>query len=176
MNLCLSKAVLPVAPELFLVDATPLPSYLTFVVNPSVVHSPQTSHPWFVEMDHEMGSLNAYSLIPQPSNNQYVTHYHVENRMPRFLGKFQFSDAWLTTRCRLYEIEDLQFYLGDTFFHPSRADDKLYFDQPPVRRMEILVPGRFIGDRELLDHLEPLLPTGCEIRSLVQRQSSTPPS
>lgn len=173
MRRCLSRAVIPVVPELFLTEATPVPSYLTFMVNPSVVQSPQTGYSWYVEMDHEMGGVHSYSLVPANENpNEFVGHYFVESRMPRFLGKFEFSDCWLTSKCRLYEIDDFQFYLADVFFHPEKADDKVYFDQPPVRRMEVLVPGRFIEDRELLCCLDPILPRGCEIENLLQRRSS----
>ena len=146
-----------------------LPSHVTFVVNPSAVFSPQTHHPWLIEMDHEMGSLATYSLIPQKSANQYVAHYQVEARRPRLVGNFQFTDAWLTTHHECFLVGDAEVHLSQTFFLPERADDKLYFGHPPMHRMEIVVPGRFIEDRELWSVLGEVVPKEYEIRSLVQR-------
>jgi hypothetical protein len=62
-------------------------------------------------------------------------------------------------------------HFSQTFFHPKRSHDKLYFDQPPQSRMEVLVPGRFIGDREIFQILREVVPKEYQIESLVQRQS-----
>ena len=167
MSYSLTKAVIPMAPEsLRPLHGTPLPSTITFMVNAADVYSPQTSHPWFVEMDHEMNSLDIYSLIPQKSDNLYAVHYSVEKRRPRFNGEFKFMDAWLTTN----HIVSDNIHWSQTFFHPERANDKLYFNRPPHSRMEIVVEG-FIGDREIFQLLERVVPKEYEIRSLLQRQS-----
>lgn len=140
------------------------------MVNAGFIHSPQTGHPWFVEMDHNMQDLQMYSLIPQKNDNQFVSHYHVESRRPRLIGKFTFSDAWLTSQHCLVQTEnDLEIHLTQTFFNPERANNKLFFDRPPLRRMEIVAPNRFIGDREIFDLLDRVMPRGSEIHSLVQR-------
>lgn len=165
---CLSRAVLPNAPEsVFSADrlVEHLPSTITFVVHPEDVHSPQTGHNWYVEMDHEMGSPHFYSLIPQKSDNQHVAHYRVETRRPRFVGKFRFSDAWMTTNHQV--LDNIHF--SQTFFSPERANDKLYFNRPAHRRIEVIVPG-LIEDRELYSLLETVVPREYEIRSLLQRQ------
>lgn len=143
-----------------------LPSTITFMVNAAEVYSPQTGHPWFVEMDHEMGSTNIYSLIPQKSDNVYAAHYLVEKRRPRLNGEFKFMDAWLTTN----HIVSDGIHWSQTFFHPERANDKLYFGRPPHSRMEIVVEG-FIGDREIFQILERVVPKEYEIAKLLQRQS-----
>lgn len=172
MKQCMSKAVLPMVPESVFSAAREtmhLPSFVTFMISPDMVYSPQTGHPWYLEMGHEMQRLKAYSLVPQKSENQYVSHYQVESRQPRFTGKFQFADAWLTTYCRSFCVGDFQFTLSQTFFHPERADDKLYFDRTPMHRMEIVVQDRLIEDRELWTVLEEVVPKEYGIRSLVQR-------
>lgn len=171
---CLSRAIIPLVPEsVFGVDrlAEPLPTVLTFMVNPQAVHSPQTGYPWFVETDREMGQMSIYSLIPQKNNNQYVSHYRVESRRPRFVGDFHFIDAWLTTNHRLLMKNDTEIHFSQTLFNPERADDKLYFDRVPKNRIEVIVPNRFIEDRELWTILEGILPEKSQIQPLVQRQS-----
>lgn len=148
---------------------THLPSTVTFMVHPAHVHSPQTGHPWYVEMDHEMKDVNIYSLIPQKTDNHFTSHYRVESRRPRFIGDFKYTDAWVTTNHRMMLLgNDTEVHLSQTLFSPQRADDKLYFDRPAYRRMEIVVPGRFIGDRELCSLLEEVVPKEFEIRSLLQ--------
>ena len=145
-------------------------SHTTFTVNPGIVASPQTNHPWFIEMDHEMGNLSFYSLIPQKNNaNQYVAHYEIESRRPRFIGSVDFMDVWMTTHHRYFMVRDAEIHLSQTLFSPLKADDKLYFDRPPMRRMEIIVPNRFIEDRELWSLLGEVFEKEYEIQSLVQR-------
>lgn len=144
---------------------TPLSSTVTFMVNAAEAFSPQTGYPWYIEMDHEMKSPKIYSLIPQKSDNQYVSHYRVESRRPRFNGQPRVMDSWLTTNAR--QLGPL--YFSQTFFNPERANDKLYFDRPPKNRLEILVDG-FIGDREIFRLLEDLVPKEYQIESLLQRQ------
>lgn len=141
-----------------------LPSTITFMVNAGEVFCPQTGHPWYVEMDHEMGNVEFYSLVPQKNDNQFVSHYRVDRRRPR-LTSFEFMDVWLTTNRR--KVGDL--YFSQTFYHPERADDKLYFERPPMRRLEILVEG-FIGDREIFHLLESVIPKEYQIESLLQRR------
>jgi hypothetical protein len=150
-----------------------LPSTVTFVINPADVHSPQTGYPWHVEMDHEMGSLDFYSLIPQKSDNHYVTHYRVERRRPRLLGNFRFTDAWMTTNHRVVTENGIEIHFSQTLFNPERANDKLYFSRPPHNRMEIVVHGRFIEDRELYSLLERVVPREYKIPSLLQCQPSS---
>ena len=147
-------------------DADPLPSTITFMVNAGDVYSPQTGHPWFIEMDHEMGNPAIYSLIPQKSDNKYAAHYHVDRRRPRFNGEFKFMDAWLTTN---HVVSD-NIHWSQTFFHPERANDKLYFNRPAHSRMEVVVEG-FIGDREIFQLLERVVPKEYEIASLLQRHT-----
>jgi len=167
----MSKAVIPIAPD-SLFDAAlatvTLPSHATFMVNAWHVHSPQTGHPWYVEMDHEMGHLQMYSLIPQKNNNQFVSHYKIESRRPRFLGKFQYTDAWITSNHRIYNTDDMEVHFSQCLFHPERADNRLYFDRAPHKRIEIIVRDRLIEDREVLDLLAEIAPKGLEIRSLLQ--------
>jgi hypothetical protein len=146
-------------------ETEPLPTTVTFMVNAAQVYSPQTGHPWFIEMDREMSSPKIYSLVPQKSDNQYVSHYRVETRRPRFNSEFEFMDSWVTTNHRFCG----PIHFSQTFFNPERANDKLYFERPPKYRMEILVPG-FIGDREIFQILETVVPKEYEIRSLLQRQ------
>jgi hypothetical protein len=168
----MSRAVIPVVPEsIFSAHRVSehLPSHITFVVNAAGVYAPQTHQPWFVEMDHEMGNLSFYSLVPIASTNQYVAHYEVESRRPRFVGDVDFTDAWITTHHRWFPVEDAEIHLSQTLFSPVKADDKLYFDRPPMNRMEIIVRDRFIEDREIWSLLETLVPKEYEIRSLVQR-------
>lgn len=149
-----------------------LPSTITFVVPAEAAHSPQTGFPWYVEMDREMGTISTYSLIPDNNNtNVYVSHYHVESRRPRFIGDFQFTDAWMTTNHKIFAHKNAQIHTSQTLFSPERADDKLYFAGAPFYRMEIVVPDRFIGDRELWTILEDILPGQSEIPSLVQHRS-----
>lgn len=168
----LSRAILPLVPEsAFQVQGEPLPSTLTFMVNAQSVHSPQTGYPWFVETDHQMGRMAFYSLIPQKTDNQYVSHYRVESRRPRFLGNFEFIDAWLTTNHRVLMKNDTEIHFSQTLFHPEKADDKLYFPNVPKNRIEIIVPGRFIEDREIWGLLGEILPAGSQIQSLVQCRS-----
>lgn len=159
----MSRAVIPVAPPCEW-DAQMLPSSVTFVVNAGAVHSPQTGAPWYVEMDHQMGHMQMYSLVPQKNNNQYVSHYNIESRMPRFVGKFSFMDAWVTTHHRVFEVGDAEIHSAQVLYHPERADDKIYFDRAPHHRIEIVIPGRFVDDREVLDVLEE-----CQIQPLLQR-------
>lgn len=160
--------MIPIAPDTFDWPGTTLPSHLTFSVNPKVVYSPSTGYPWFVEMDHNMQGLAMYSLVHQKSDNQYVSHYHVESRRPRFIGNFRFSDAWLTTNHRLLEMDGLEIHLSQTFFSPVRDHQKLYFDNPPHRRIEIIASNRFIEDREVFAVLEKILPQGSRIQPLLQ--------
>lgn len=144
----------------------PLPSTATFMIGAAEVYSPQTGYPWFVEMDHEMKDPFLYSLIPQKSDNQYVSHYRVETRRPRLNEKFNIMDAWLTT----HHCHSGPIYFSQTFFNPERANDKLYFDRPPKLRMEVIVPG-FIGDREVFRILEGVVSKEYRIEQLLQRQS-----
>jgi hypothetical protein len=151
-------------------EVSPIKSHTTFTVSPGMVAGPQTHHPWFIEMDHEMGNASFYSLIPQKNNaNQYVAHYEVESRRPRFIGSVDFMDAWITTHHQLFYSNDAEIHLSQVLFSPLKADDKLYFDRPPMHRMEVIVPNRFIEDRELLEILRPVFGTEYEIPSLVQR-------
>ena len=152
-------------------ESEDLPSHVTFMVNASTVYAPQTHQPWYIEMDHEMGNLAFYSLIPKPTINQYVAHYEVESRRPRLVGPVEFTDAWITTHHKCFLVGDAEMHLSQTLFSPVKADDKLYFDRPPMRRMEIVVRDRFIEDRELWSLLETVVPKEYETRSLVQRQS-----
>lgn len=167
MSNSLTKAVIPMAPEsLRPVAGEKLPSIITFMVNPTDVYSPQTGHPWFIEMDHEMNNPSMYSLIPQKSDNKYANHYRVDRRRPRFAGEFKFADAWLATN----RVVDNEIHWSQTFFHPQKANDKLYFDRPPYSRIEIVADG-LIGDREIFQILERIVPKEYEIQSLLQRQS-----
>ena len=168
MKQCMSRAVIPVAPETVPWPSTTLASHITFSVNPKVVYGPATGYPWFVEMDHKMQDLRMYSLVPQKNDNQYVSHYQVESRRPRFIGNFKFSDAWITTNHRLLEINGLEVHLSQTLFNPVRANGKLYFDKPPHRRIEIIAHDRFIEDREVFAVLEKILPAATEIQPLLQ--------
>lgn len=173
-NSCLSRVVLPLVPESIFSayrETTALPTTLTFVVGAEAVYSPQTGHPWYIETDREMGNMVMYSLIPQKSDNQYVSHFRVESRRPRFVGDFHFTDAWLTTNHRLMKKGEAEIHFSQTLFSPERADDKLYFDRVPKNRIEVLVPNRFIEDRELWRILEGIVPDEYQIRSLVQCQS-----
>lgn len=165
---CMSKAVIPLA--CFGIEGHPVPSHLTFVVNPDSILSPQTRHPWFVEMDHQMGHLQMYSLIPQKNNNQYVHHYQVEERRPRMIGKFVFTDAWMTTRHFIREFGDIQLHYSENLYNPSKANGKLYFNQKPHARIEITAP-RFIDDREVLEVVGMVAPEGLQIENLLQRRS-----
>lgn len=119
-------------------------------------------------MDHNMQGLAMYSLIHQKSDNQYVSHYQVESHRPRFIGSFRFSDAWLTTNHRLLEMDGLEIHFSQTFFNPVRDKQKLYFDNHPHHRIEIIAPNRFIEDREVFAVLAKILPKGCEILPLLQ--------
>ena len=169
----MSKAVIPIVPEsLFHLGlvTTILPSRTTFTVNAWKVHSPQTGHPWYVEMDHDMGHLETYSLIPQDNTNQFVSHYKIESRRPRFFGKFSFTDAWITSHHRLYMQDDIELHFSQCLFHPQRANDNLYFDRAPHCRLEVIVPDRFVEDREILAVLEALAPKGLEIQPLLQHR------
>ena len=161
MSSCLSKAVLPLVPDLLFHvqrNTVALPTTVTFVVSPEAVFSPQTGYPWLIESDQSLLTLSIQSLVPQPSDNKYVKHYCVESRRPRFLGDSHFTDAWLTTNHRVLYLNDSEIHFSQTIFHPEKADDKLYFDQPPKNRIEVIVPGRFIEDRELWDILKGVIP------------------
>lgn len=165
----MSKAVIPVA--CFGIDGHPVPSHLTFVVNPDSVLSPQTNHPWIVEMDHKMSDLSIYSLIPQKENtNQYVHHYTVERSNPRLIGSFVFTDAWMTTRHFVREFGDVEIHYSENLYNPLKAGNKLYFDQQPHPRIEITAP-RFVDDREILEIVAAVAPGGCHIENLLQRRS-----
>jgi hypothetical protein len=145
--------------------AEPLPSMVTFTVGAAEAFSPQTGYSWLVEMDHEMKTPFIYSLVPQKSDNQYVSHYRVETRRPRFNEKFKFMDCWLTTNhCHTGPV-----YFSQTFFSPERANDKLYFSGAPKSRIEVVVPG-FIGDREIFQILEGVVPKEYQIEQLLQRR------
>ena len=170
----MSRAIIPIVPESIFSacrECEDLPSHVTFVVNASAIYAPQTHQPWYIEMDHEMGNLAFYSLVPRSTTNQYVAHYEVESRRPRLMGPVDFTDAWITTHHKCFRVEDAEIHLSQTLFSPVKADDKLYFDRPPMRRMEIIVRDRFIEDRELCDLLGAVVPKEYEIRSLVQRLS-----
>lgn len=171
MNSCMSRIVIPDAILPVHQETAPLPTTITFLVNPQSVHSPQTGHPWYIETDHEMKNVSTFSLIPQKSSNQYVAHYRVESRRPRFLVDFQFMDAWLTTNRKVLTTASAEVYFSQTLFYPERADDKLYFQGGAKHRIEVLVPGRFIEDREGWRILEELFPGEYRIRELVQCQS-----
>lgn len=116
-------------------------------------------------MDHEMNEIGFYSLVPQKSDETYVSHYRVETRRPRINGEFKFMDAWITTNHR--HVGPL--YFSQTFFNPERANDKLYFNRPPNSRIEVVVPG-FIGDREIFQVLEGVVSKEYQIEQLLQRQ------
>jgi hypothetical protein len=167
----MSRAVIPIAPQTLPLTGRTLPSHLTFSVNPKVVYSPSTGYPWLVEMDHKMQNLQMYSLVPQKNDNQYVSHYRIESRRPRFIGDFKFSDAWITTNHHMAEIDGLEVHVSQTLFCPVRTNNRLYFDKPPHHRIEIIAYDRFIGDREILEVLEKVLPLGTEIQHLLQCQS-----
>jgi hypothetical protein len=169
----MSRAVIPAVPESIFAqvrESIPIQSHITFTVSPGIVVAPQTHHSWFIEMDHEMGSMRTYSLIPQKNNdNQYVAHYKVETSRPRFLGPVEFTDAWMTTHHQVIHVNDAEIHFSQSLFSPVKADDKLYFNRPPMHRVEVLVPNRFIEDRELWQILSPVFGKEYEIRSLVQR-------
>jgi hypothetical protein len=148
-----------------------LPSTVTFLVNPGDVHSPQTGHHWYVEMNHDMGNISLYSLIPQKTDNQYVAHYRVESRRPRFIGDFNYTDAWVTTHHKILQKNDAEIHFSQTLFSPDRANDKIYFSRPPKNRIEVIVPNRFIEDREIWEILDGVVPREYQIGSLLQRQS-----
>lgn len=163
----MTRVVFPKIPEeLFrqLASSELVPSTITFVVGPDQVVSPQTGHQWYIQMEHDMSNPRFYSLIPENP-----IHFRVEERRPR-LHCFRFTDAWVTTNHHVFSIGDMEVHISKTLFNPERADDKLYFGRAPFCRMEVLVPDRFIGDREILDALRPALQTEFEIDSLVQRQ------
>lgn len=147
-------------------ETTPLESTVTFMVNAAEVYSPQTSHPWFIETNHEMSEPMVYSLIPQKSDNKFVTHYQVNRRRPRLNKDFKFMDAWLTTNHR----HNGPLFFSQTFFNPDRANDKIYFHREPKNRLEIVVPG-FIEDREIFQLLEGVVPKEYQIEQLLLRQS-----
>lgn len=154
----------------FGVGGHPVPSHITFVVNADSVLSPQTSYPWIVEMDHEMGNMKMYSLIPQKNITQYVQHFEIEDRMPRFIGPFSFTDAWMTTRHFVREFGDVQLHYSENLYNPLKASGKLYFEEKAHARIEITAP-RFLDDREVLEVVEMVAPKECRIESLLQRQS-----
>lgn len=171
-NTVLSKATIPLAPETEdLVLNTLVPSHLTFAVNPRHVYAPQTGYAWYIEMDHNMQNERMFSLIPQKSDNQYVCHYQVESRRPRFVGKFVFSDAWITTNHHMMDFDGIEVHMSQRFYNPERTHDKLFFNGNPVRQIEVVATDRLIGDREIFDVLERVLPWGSEIPKLLQRQS-----
>lgn len=120
-------------------------------------------------MDHEMGNTKAYSLVPQKNDSQFVSHYRVEKRTPRFVA-WRFTDCWVTTHHRMQQVGDAEIHFSQTFFNPERAYDKLYFSRGAKHRIEIIVPGRFIEDREIYDLLRDVVPTEYQIGSLLQRQ------
>lgn len=154
------------APEsIFTGETNPLPSMVTFMVGAAEVYSPQTGYPWFIEMDHEMKDPFLYSLVPQKSDNQYVSHYRVETRRPRFNDNFKLMDAWLTTN----HHHSGPVYFSQTFFSPERANDKLYFNRTPKSRIEVVVPG-FIEDREIFQILEGVVSKEYQIEQLLQRR------
>lgn len=150
----MSKAVVPSAPlsvyEQF--RGEPLPSLVTFMVED-----------WFVEMDHEMGSLRTFRLLPQKTANQYVAWYEVDERRPRF--DFSVVDAWLSTQRHCLKMGHIDVITSRTFFSPEKADDKLYFGRPPHYRIEFQ-SEQLIEDREILCLLSQ---SGYEIPSLLQR-------
>lgn len=154
----------------FGVQGHPVASHLTFVVNPDSVLAPQTGHPWFVEMDHEMGNMRMYSLIPQKNKTQFVHHYEVEEKRPRFIGPFSFTDAWMTTRHFVREFGDVEVHYSENLYNPLKASGKLYFEQKPHARIEITAP-RYLEDREVLEVVEMVAPKECQIECLLQRQS-----
>jgi hypothetical protein len=151
-------------PESVVSTGTPLASTVTFMVSAAEAYSPQTGYPWYVEMDHEMKTPKIYSLVPQKSDNQFVSHYRVESRRPRFNGEPKIMDAWITTNLR----QCGPLYFSQTFFNPERANDKLYFGRGSKHRLEILVEG-FIGDREIFQILEGVFPKEYQISQLLQR-------
>ena len=166
----LSRIVIPNSLLPITLEAKLLPTTITFVVNPQSVHSPQTGHSWYIEADHEMKNMSLFSLIPKKSDNQYVAHYEVESRRPRFLVDFQFMDAWLTTNHKVYSTNNIEIHQSQTFFYPERADDKMYFQGDPKHRIEILVPGRFIEDREGWAIVKEMFPDQPHIQELLQYQ------
>ena len=159
----MSKAVIPNAPETLMdLGKTPQPSRVTFLV-----------HPWRIEMNHDMSDLQFHSHTPNPENqNEFVAHYWVESKHPRFTS-FAYADAWIATNHKYSHYGPFEIHTSRCFFHPKKADDKLYFDSPPSNRIEIVADG-FIEDREILRLLEGVVPREYEIRSLLQRQSLCP--
>ena len=151
-----------------------VPSTLTLEISPQFVWGPQTGHTWHVEFNADMTITNIYSLIPVPGNmNRFTNHFWVETQQPRLLGDpilNSVSDAWLTTQHYVMEYDkDVEIHSSKTFFSPRRADDKLYFDSEPFRRVEILARNRFIEDREILRLLDSVLPEGqYDIAALVE--------
>ena len=143
---------------------------MTFAVNPRQVVAPQTGHTWFVEMDHNMQHERMFSLVPQKTDNTYVGHYRVESERPRFVGKFVFMDAWMTTNHHVMDLEGIQVHMSQRFYNPDRTGDKLFFQGDPIRQIEVTAPF-FIGDREIFRVLERILPVGSEIEPLLQRLS-----
>lgn len=171
MKQYLSRAVIPLAPGgVYQVGHAMVPSTVTFAVNPRQVVSPQTGHLWYVELEHDMQNARMYSLIPQPSNNQYVSHYEVETARPRFAGKFAFADAWMTTNHLVMTVDKVEVHLSMRFYNPDRTSDSLFFQGDPVRQIEVTAPF-LIGDREIFRVLERVLPEGSEIEQLVPRLS-----
>lgn len=154
----------------FGVHGHPVESHLTFVMSADAVLTPQTGHPWFVEMNHEMDNLKMYSLIPQKTMNQYVQHYVVEERRPRIIGSFTFTDSWMTTRHTVREFGDVEIHYSENLYNPVKTNSKLFFNSRPHARIEIIAP-RFLDDREVLDIVETVAPSGCQIEDLLQHRS-----
>lgn len=151
-----------------------LPSRITFQVGATHVLTPQTNHNWYFEMDHEMGGLEHYSLVPEESKTEFVSHYHVVNERPRLIGDPQFSDAWITTHHGVHTTPaGLELHFSRTLFNPVRTprDEEWCFTRQPKTRLEVVAPGRFIEDREVLEALAVSgVATESEIRSLLQRR------
>ena len=165
---CMSKAVIPMAA--FSIDGTAMPSRICFTVNPDSVLTPQTGHTWHVEMDHEMGNMQMHSLIPLKHNNQFVGHYNVETKRPRFIGPFAFTDAYMKTRRFVREFGDIKVESSENLYNPLKTSAKLFFEDRPHRRIEITAP-RLLDDREILEVVAMVAPTGYQIENLLQRQS-----
>lgn len=154
----------------FDIEGKPAPSRICFRVSPDLVLAPQTGHMWHVEMDHKMGNMQMYSLVPQKSSTQFVSHYDICFKRPRFIGSFDFADAYMSTRRFIREFGDIQVESSHNLYNPVRAGDKLFFEERPHRRIEITAP-RFLDDREVLEVVAMVAPKGCRIESLLQRQS-----
>lgn len=176
MKTCLSKAVLLNVPDdhmrllQSIYPADPVPSRVTFQVSHVNVISPQTGHPWYIEMEHDMKNMRAYSLVPvQENTNRYVHHYREISELPRLLHDPEFSDAWITSHHRVHQTPRYEIHFSQNLYCPTSYGDRLYFPSEPRNQVEVLIPGRFIEDQEFFHLLRSL--GELEIRRLSEHRS-----